>query len=127
MLRLLKAMLILLFIVQLFLLLSNDDSYTQLIYISQLLYLLIPIWALIGIKNRGVQKSAFQIYVIICGLYYVFFALLLMAKRVEITSYFAVNMFVKSVLLMIGLVTIYQCKNWSRLFFKYINQKRIKV
>ena len=127
MLRLLKAMFLLLFIAQLFLLFSMDNSIRQLIYISQFIYLLIPFWILIKTKNQRFLRKAFQIYLIICGLYYMFFALILMAKHVQITPYFGVNLFVKSILLLIGLATIYQYKNWSRLYFSHINKRNVKV
>lgn len=123
MLRLLKAMFLLLLIAQLFLLFSIDDSPRQLIYISQFIYLLLPFWALVKTKNQRILKKTFQIYMIICGLYYVFFAWVLMAKHVQITPYFGANLFVKSILLMIGLASIYQYRNWSRLFFIHINQR----
>lgn len=127
MLRLLRAMFLLLLIVQLFLLFSMDDSYRELVYIGPLIYLLIPLWSFITTKNRRILKNIFQIYVIFCGLYNVFFALVLMANHVQITPYFGANLLVKSILLMIGLVSIYQSKNWSRLFFSYINQRHLKV
>ncbi|PTX12790.1 hypothetical protein C8N37_102491 [Sphingobacterium faecium] len=127
MLRLLRAMFLLLLIVQLFLLFSMDDSYRELVYIGQLIYVFIPLWAFVAPKNRKFLKKSFQIYVIFCGLYYVFFALVLMAKHVQITPYFGANLLVKSILLMIGLVSIYQYKNWSRLFFSYINQRNLKM
>ena len=127
MLRLLREMFLLLVIVQLFLLLSIDDSYRELVYIGQLIYLFIPLWAFRTSKNRRFMKKSFQIYVIFCGLYNVFFALVLMAKHVQITPYFGANLLIKSILLMIGLVSIYQYKNWSRLFFSYINQRHLKM
>lgn len=127
MLHLLRAMFFLLLLAQLFLLFSIDDSYRQLVYMSQLIYLVLPFWGLIATKKYRNLKYYFQIYIILCGLYYIFFALVLLAKHVQITPYFGANLLVKAILLMVGLVSIYQYKNWSTLFFRYINRRRIKV